>query len=76
MKPQPLFVGGPDDTHEDVVRAFLDTLPADDRLPGYQKGEHWGQWVINDKPYWVTLVGVADGEWAFAVFADGPEFRV
>lgn len=77
MKPKPLFVGEPEQTHEEVVQSFLCSLPSDDgELFGYQKGECWGQWVVGGKPYWVTLVSVSSGEWAFAVFADGPEFRV
>jgi hypothetical protein len=27
-KPKPLFVGGPDQSHEDVVRSFVATQPA------------------------------------------------
>lgn len=68
MKPKPLFVGQPNDTHEGVVVAFLNTLPDDDRLPGYQKGDFWGDWIINDKPYYVTLVSVGPADWRFAVF--------
>lgn len=79
-KPKPVFVGGPEQSHEDVVRSFVASLPDpvsdDDRMSRYRKGPCWGQWVVGDTTYWVTLVAVKPGEWAFAVFLDGPDFRV
>lgn len=78
MKPEPLLVGEANDTHECVVRKLVDVLPEppDDRPVFYRKGKHWGQWVVNDVPVWVTLVSVGPADWRFAAFRDGPEFRV
>jgi hypothetical protein len=73
VKPKPLFVGEPDQPHEDVVRSYIASIDCDG---GYEKGEHWGQWTIDGRACWVTLVSAGPADWRFAVFADGPFFHV
>lgn len=72
MKPQPMFVGpSTDHTHEDVVRLYAESVGAD-----YRAGEYRGQWTVGGRACWVTIVAAGPADWRFAVFEDGPAFRV
>jgi hypothetical protein len=72
VKPQPLFVGpSTDHTHEEVVKLYAESIGSE-----YTRGEFWGQWVIGGKACWVTLVAAAPADWRFAVFEDGPYFKI